>query len=193
MVALIDSEGENVDDLSQPKQNGRRTIDIPASRWKKKHRKLEGNDKTKFEFKFDDKIEKDPLAYELVLVLEDGTQRTFAPGGGSGSNPEADPDPDTFTGVPEQGAGKRDVFFPTIVRADDLHREQITGLGVTVAVVDTGMYDDHGLRKDLANNERYKALYDAIEDRFSETSGSGSRRCVRALTLVSFFDNYCFS
>ena len=41
--------------------------------------------------------------------------------------------------LPIQGE-RRDSFFPTLIRADELHRKGLTGRGVGVAVIDTGAW-----------------------------------------------------
>ncbi|MDA1092543.1 MAG: S8 family peptidase [Acidobacteria bacterium] len=52
-------------------------------------------------------------------------------------------------------------FFPTLVNAHALHDEQVTGAGVTIAIVDTGLWNDVGLRQTGRGERRVLATYDA--------------------------------
>ena len=67
----------------------------------------------------------------------------------------------------ETNSGKdRDTFFPTIVGADQLQLDGIDGSGVTVALIDTGVWDKgKGLDKTRDDESRYLVYYDAIEDK----------------------------
>ena len=59
-------------------------------------------------------------------------------------------------------------YYPTLVGADQLHERGVTGLGVTIAVVDTGLSDiNKALSKDASGDYRVLGVYDAIEDSFS--------------------------
>ena len=55
-------------------------------------------------------------------------------------------------------------YYPDMVNARQLHDDQITGLGVTVAVIDSGVWDDEGLVQGWNGDARILAVYDAIED-----------------------------
>ncbi len=64
-------------------------------------------------------------------------------------------------------AGKAySTFYPTLVRADRLHAEGIMGTGVTVAVVDTGLYagsaGDGAVTQNVYGQNRVLHRYDAI-------------------------------
>ena len=59
----------------------------------------------------------------------------------------------------------RDTFYPTMIEADALHMEGLDATGVTVAVVDTGLWDESPwLKNDMFNQERFMVRYDAIAD-----------------------------
>src|SRR3990172_2450757 len=55
-----------------------------------------------------------------------------------------------------------DTIYPTIVGADQLHLQGVTGAGVTVAVLDTGYWGQAALNKNTANAWRVLAQYDAV-------------------------------
>ena len=65
-----------------------------------------------------------------------------------------------------QVAGKPgpDTFYPTLVRAVQLHEDGITGKGVSVAVIDTGNWSHVALNKDDDGKWRVLVQYDAIID-----------------------------
>jgi hypothetical protein len=60
---------------------------------------------------------------------------------------------------------KPEASSPTLIRADRLHDEGMTGAGVTIAVVDTGLSPLGGLTRNADGDRRVLAQYDAIEDR----------------------------
>lgn len=76
----------------------------------------------------------------------------------------------------------RDTFYPTSIGADALHLRGLDGTGVTVAVVDTGIWDETDwLSKNLYNQDRNILLYDAIDDnviqgkdKWKDDSGHGT-------------------
>jgi len=55
-------------------------------------------------------------------------------------------------------------YFPTVIGADALHRHKITGRGVTVAIVDSGLWEVDAIALDTAGKPRILARYDAIKD-----------------------------
>ncbi len=61
--------------------------------------------------------------------------------------------------------------YPTLVDADQLHSQGIDGWGVTVAIVDTGIYSGPGITDDRYNMLRIRAAYDAVRDRAYFGSG----------------------
>src|SRR4029453_15985887 len=58
--------------------------------------------------------------------------------------------------------------------ANRLHAQGITGSGVTVAVLDSGLWEYSTLRNDSAGRPRIRARYDAIANRLSFTSNGVS-------------------
>lgn len=55
-------------------------------------------------------------------------------------------------------------YYPTVVGADALHGHGITGKGVTVAIIDSGLWEHPNLLKDTQGNSRVIARYDAIKN-----------------------------
>ena len=81
-----------------------------------------------------------------------------------------------------------DTIYPTLVGADLLHAQGITGDGVTVAVLDTGLFYHKGLTKDADHKLRLLAEYNAILDQMEwqeqlDESGHGSH--VTSIVLSS--------
>ena len=65
--------------------------------------------------------------------------------------------------LPMQGR-RRDTFFPSLVDADLLHVQGITGKGVGVAIIDTGSWANKSLSRNTVGKPRISAYYDAIEN-----------------------------
>ena len=69
--------------------------------------------------------------------------------------------------------------YPALIDANLLHEQGITGAGVTIGFVDTGIFNVDGLLKDANGFDRLLAHYDAISDTMlatsiSDQSGHGS-------------------
>jgi serine protease AprX len=58
----------------------------------------------------------------------------------------------------------QNTYFPTVIGADELHRHNITGRGVTVAIIDSGLWEVPELANDTQGRPRIVARYDAIAD-----------------------------
>ncbi|MDG1114177.1 MAG: S8 family peptidase [Pseudomonadales bacterium] len=65
--------------------------------------------------------------------------------------------------LPIQGEN-RDSFFPTLIRADELHRAGLTGRGVGVAVIDTGAWAHPALALNTEGQSRVSSFFDAIKN-----------------------------
>ncbi|MFO7550824.1 MAG: S8 family peptidase [Haliea sp.] len=57
-----------------------------------------------------------------------------------------------------------DTYYPTVAGASELHRHGITGRGVTIAVLDSGLWEHPALALDTRGEPRIVGRYDAIED-----------------------------
>ncbi|MEP6389166.1 MAG: S8 family peptidase [Halioglobus sp.] len=64
--------------------------------------------------------------------------------------------------IPGYTNNHNDTYFPTVVGASSLHAHGITGKGVTVAVLDSGLWEDPVLANDTAGKLRILGRYDAI-------------------------------
>ena len=60
--------------------------------------------------------------------------------------------------------GTKPTFFTGLIGATALHEEGITGRGVSIAIVDTGLGRDVGLRQTSRGDRRVLASYDAQND-----------------------------
>ena len=60
---------------------------------------------------------------------------------------------------------------PTLVDADDLHLRGINGSGVTVAVLDTGIWAHRNIAADAGYYDRVRVQYDAISDQIVSDLG----------------------
>ncbi|MHA7816265.1 MAG: S8 family peptidase [Pseudohaliea sp.] len=80
--------------------------------------------------------------------------------------------------IPGYDDNDGDSYYSTVAGADLLHRHGITGAGVTVAVLDSGLWDDPRLTHDTRGELRVLASYDAIAgeevDNAFDESGHGS-------------------
>ena len=81
-------------------------------------------------------------------------------------------------------------YYPDLVNARQLHDEQITGLGVTVAVIDSGVWGDEGLVQGWNGDARILAVYDTIEDELvkkldSKFDGNGHGTHVASVAVNS--------
>ena len=66
--------------------------------------------------------------------------------------------------VPGYENNHENFYYNTVAGVDALHREGITGKGVTIAVVDSGLWEHESLMKDTAGRNRVVARYDARTD-----------------------------
>ena len=86
------------------------------------------------------------------------------------------------------GTPQPDTYYPTLVEANQLHDEGITGQGVTVAVLDTGVWEGGWLARDTNSNWRIAGHYDAIAgvfDEYGSTDASGHGTHVSSVILSS--------
>ncbi len=67
--------------------------------------------------------------------------------------------------IPGYPDNHNDSYFPTVIGADALHLHGITGKGITVAILDSGLWETDALAMNTNGKPRVLARYDAIEDR----------------------------
>ncbi len=66
--------------------------------------------------------------------------------------------------VPGYEDNSNDFYYSTVAGADNLHRHGVRGQGVTVAVLDSGLWEQEYLANDTSGQNRVLARYDAISD-----------------------------
>jgi subtilisin family serine protease len=66
--------------------------------------------------------------------------------------------------VPAYENNQEDFYYSSVVGAAELHRHGITGKGVTIAVLDSGLWEHPSLKNDTSGQPRVIARYDAIDD-----------------------------
>jgi serine protease AprX len=115
-------------------------------------------------------VEQVSSANPMLRLFANTEVKLNAKGGkGKASPNEATTEPTTTTDTaPLQGAD-RDTFFPAMVRANEAHAMGITGDGVAVAIIDTGMEMwFKPLAEDLYGNQRISHAYNVIETRWPD-------------------------
>jgi serine protease AprX len=80
--------------------------------------------------------------------------------------------------IPGYADYSSDFYYSTVAGADNLHRHDIRGQGVTVAVLDSGLWEHPSLTRDTRGKNRVLARYDAIAnktvDEAFDESGHGT-------------------
>jgi hypothetical protein len=116
---------------------------------------------------------RNPSRVEVVLdgraaeALQTRSQRDFAFIAGFGEDCEV-------RLIPGYDDNVGDTYYPTVVGADQLHRQGVTGRGVTIAVLDSGLWEAPPLRYDTRGKVRIRARYDAILDQSGNPVPDGS-------------------
>ena len=117
----------------------------------------------------------DLTAAQLAALREDLTIRriyanekveTAAKGGKTSA-----PTPDDTTSISTSDV--IETHYSSLVRADALHDIGITGDGIGIAVLDTGLWKTDGIRYDAVGNDRINAVYNAIDDQVANNPLSG--------------------
>jgi len=77
--------------------------------------------------------------------------------------------------TPSGGNGSTivDTHYPSLVGANEVHDMGITGAGVGIAVLDTGLWKHNGIKDDHLGNTRLDAVYNAMTDTVSQSPMSG--------------------
>ncbi|MEE4143813.1 MAG: S8 family peptidase [Halieaceae bacterium] len=80
--------------------------------------------------------------------------------------------------IPGYDDNHENFYYNSVIGVDALHRNGVTGRGITVAVIDSGLWDDPALTLDTRKKPRVLARYDAISDTVGEevfdASGHGT-------------------
>ncbi|MFT4520505.1 MAG: serine protease AprX [Halioglobus sp.] len=66
--------------------------------------------------------------------------------------------------VPGYANNHEDFYYNTVGGVDALHRQGITGKGVTIAVIDSGLWEHEALTNDTSGKNRLIGRYDALTD-----------------------------
>ena len=86
------------------------------------------------------------------------------------------------------GTPQPDTFYPSLVEADKLHNEGLTGQGVTVAVIDSGVWEGGWLARDQNSNWRILGHFDAqnnVFDQYGSLDQNGHGTHVSSIILSS--------
>lgn len=78
-----------------------------------------------------------------------------------------------------------DTYYPTVAGASELHRHGITGRGVTVAVLDSGLWEHPALALDTRGKQRIIGRYDAIENIVGEPVADASGHGTHMTSVVA--------
>ena len=70
--------------------------------------------------------------------------------------------------VPGYANNHEDFYYNTVSGVATLHQQGVTGKGITVAVIDSGLYEHPNLAQDTAGKNKIVGRYDAINDRSGE-------------------------
>ena len=96
------------------------------------------------------------MAFTQTPAAPAAVQNAFTLGVSAGGNC-------TTTLAPSYAQPDRDSYYPTVSGAAALHRHGVTGRGITVAVLDSGLWEQHTeLARDTSGRPRVIARYDAI-------------------------------
>ncbi len=79
----------------------------------------------------------------------------------------------------------QETYYPTVIGADRLHEQGITGNGVTVAVLDTGLWQQPALQYTAKNKARILATYDAINDDTDTDDWNGHGTHITSIIMSS--------
>ncbi|NND68792.1 MAG: S8 family serine peptidase, partial [Halioglobus sp.] len=66
--------------------------------------------------------------------------------------------------VPAYSNNSTDFYYNRVSGVEQLHQQGITGKGVTVAVIDSGLWEHDDLARDTAGKPRIVGRYDAVND-----------------------------
>jgi subtilisin family serine protease len=80
--------------------------------------------------------------------------------------------------IPGYDDNHENFYYNSVIGVDALHRNGVTGQGITVAVIDSGLWDHPALTMNTRGKPRVLARYDAISDKLGEevfdASGHGT-------------------
>ena len=94
----------------------------------------------------------------------------------------------------DEAKGEEHTDYPEVVRADLAHKQGIYGSDISIAFIDTGIWDVFPLTDDRSSRNRLKETYDAIEGKAGEDvedrSGHGSHVTGVAVSSLDLSNRY---
>ena len=87
--------------------------------------------------------------------------------------------------VPGYENNHGDYYYNTVAGVTALHKQGVTGKGVTVAVVDSGLWEHRSLLEDTAGNKRLLARYDALTDVVDEEAVDESGHGTHMTSIIA--------
>ncbi|MEM1434205.1 MAG: S8 family serine peptidase, partial [Pseudomonadota bacterium] len=147
-------------------------LDAPVAtildQWEGKEddREIKGGDSAKLTLEFKDDVETDGESYALMLRFAEGCALEL-------TAEHTDAAQEETSDFQKRKADKkaRLTNFPELIGASSLHAEGVTGAGVGVAILDTGVWSSGGGKDWLATNaqDRKRVIsYDAIKDKVGD-------------------------
>jgi serine protease AprX len=87
--------------------------------------------------------------------------------------------------VPGYENNHEDFYYNTVAGVDALHHQGITGKGVTVAVVDSGLWEHEALQNDTTGKNRLIARYNAITNTSNEEAVDESGHGTHMTSIIA--------
>ncbi|MFC3121696.1 S8 family peptidase [Agaribacter flavus] len=109
---------------------------------------LRANQAIKVQVEFDSLQTVDPTLYGVDLQFSSGEIATT-----------------TKNSKKQASNNNRDTHYPELVRANLVHEQGVTGKGVTVAIIDTGINNNSLLQKGTNNKRRFTTSISVLEDK----------------------------
>tara|TARA_R110000751_G_scaffold4388_1_gene21575 strand:+ start:111561 stop:114098 length:2538 start_codon:yes stop_codon:yes gene_type:complete len=138
---LLKFKVDGDDILSQPVEGGSAAFDVP------KDIIIDPDSMINVELEFEQLMSVADNEYKVLLAFANGSRKTLT----------------STNSTPQQGED-RDTFYPTIVRANEAHAMGITGDGVAVAIIDSGMQDFKRLTRNNRDDDRITHVYNVRAD-----------------------------
>ncbi|MDX1736302.1 MAG: S8 family serine peptidase, partial [Halioglobus sp.] len=87
--------------------------------------------------------------------------------------------------VPGYDNNHEDYYYNTVAGVDALHRQGITGDGITVAVIDSGLWEHPALARNTRGEPRVLARYDATSGTLQEQVADGSGHGTHMSSIIA--------
>lgn len=129
---------------------------------------IQAGENIKIEMGFEALTSVDDLDYGVRLEFDDGSFEELT----------------TTNVLPIQGK-LRDTFFPTLVNADKAHARGITGDGVTVAIIDTGMSDMNNIEMNTINEEMPIHYHNVLDKNVPEVAEDSNGHGTHIASIIA--------